>query len=846
MPENKTASSSPSGDDQTKKDNATSHALVPFGAPKEAVEICHEDKMTNTEVVNEGIYFGYPSRRHSCSLVNIPSPCVNKMISHIEDVESKIEGHLKQFETSLEERRRAAPEDLEKGRRVAKPSREVKPKEERDEKCPELKQEMETLLSEAIFLIKSLETDRAEAEEALKRQQSRKKKINKKIDYWSIWRLQEMPMAVQREHETYLRDILELRWHIENKSYKIKLLEEQKAAWEEANGKVQADIDYMNEHSALLNSKLMQEIQNLRKYSKKKSQVMELYRQVHGELQDAIEDCEKLKIKIIQNREEMERDIENDVKNMEAYKSQMDQLTVIFDQYKSLIQNVNKSIEKNEEAMNVALQETRTSSDELSALTKMLEDLKRIYEQLLWRKKHYESEYEEVLQSFRASKKAWDDELADVAKDFSDLLVVYNKLMEENKKLEMDIEITSDAIHESVRKKSEFESDIRGLMIMKLKNEEYLRGLYKDAYQIGAVFHLTRYKTEELEEKISEVRRKFQGREDFLKKITRSEVANGTILQKKLFSLQEEEQLEREELLRRIAIYSLTLAEIEEPLLQMEENAEQIKALHKEHFSRLGDIVAKREDVKINVERTKEKLQIKGKKTQEALIKTEAEHSVIFGEIEAAKNKTAFYQDKITTLNKELEEREKARIILNELLDILREKHASVKFTKKHIQAIYDHLIHEKVACEERFDEEEQIHRNLIAVRQKTLADLKKLQDDSLVENLRLAQEYQRLQMNFLAEKDNYFYQYDRQLSLNASIRDKRELCQLQRQIHKRWQKYLRLVVLYSRVRLAQFQAESQESIQKILVVQEESSNLMQHIVEFFQDLSQGPCENDD
>lgn len=47
---------------------------------------------------------------------------------------------------------------------------------------------------------------------------------------------------------------------------------------------------------------------------------MELYRKVHGELQDAIEDCEKLKWKIIQNREEMEKDIENDVKNIEAYK----------------------------------------------------------------------------------------------------------------------------------------------------------------------------------------------------------------------------------------------------------------------------------------------------------------------------------------------------------------------------------------------------------------------------------------------------------------------------------------------------------------------------------------------
>lgn len=57
---------------------------------------------------------------------------------------------------------------------------------------------MEILLSEAIHLIKSLETDRAEAEEALKRQKSRKKKIHMKIDSWSIWRLQEIPLAVQK------------------------------------------------------------------------------------------------------------------------------------------------------------------------------------------------------------------------------------------------------------------------------------------------------------------------------------------------------------------------------------------------------------------------------------------------------------------------------------------------------------------------------------------------------------------------------------------------------------------------------------------------------------------------
>ena len=61
---------------------------------------------------------------------------------------------------------------------------------------------METLLSEAIHLIKSLETDRAEAEEALQRQKSRKKRITTQIDSWSIWKLQEIPIAVQNGNKS--------------------------------------------------------------------------------------------------------------------------------------------------------------------------------------------------------------------------------------------------------------------------------------------------------------------------------------------------------------------------------------------------------------------------------------------------------------------------------------------------------------------------------------------------------------------------------------------------------------------------------------------------------------------
>lgn len=45
---------------------------------------------------------------------------------------------------------------------------------------------------------------------------------------------------------------------------------------------------------------------------------------------------------------------------------------------------------------------------------------------------------------------------------------------------------------------------------MRSKNEDFLKQLYKEAYNIGAIFHLTKFKTEELEQKVAEVRRKFK------------------------------------------------------------------------------------------------------------------------------------------------------------------------------------------------------------------------------------------------------------------------------------------------------------------------------------------------
>uniref|UniRef100_A0A2I3T108 Coiled-coil domain containing 178 n=1 Tax=Pan troglodytes TaxID=9598 RepID=A0A2I3T108_PANTR len=828
MTENKTVSSSSTRDDQTNigltcqevkalrekawsrtnEGNATSQSLVLYGASKENSEGFHESKMTNTEEVNKGIYFSYPCRRHSCAVVNIPAPCVNKMISHIQDVESKIQEHLKRFETSFEEwSRTSSTKDLKEDWSVTTPVKEVKPGENRDEKCPELKQEMETLLSEAIHLIKSLETDRADAEEALKQQRSRKNMINMKIDSWSVWKLQELPLAVQKEHEASLSDVIELQWHLEDKANQLQHFEKQKTELEEANAKIQADIDYMNEHGPLLDSKQNQELQDLKNHYKKKMEVMDLHRKVNEELEEALEACENARLKAQQIKEEIDKDIYQDEKTIEAYKREIHQLNSLFDHYSSSVINVNTNIEEKEEEVTEAIRETKSSKNELHSLSKTLEDLKRVYDQLTWKQKSHENQYLEAVNNFYAAKKTWDIELSDVAKDFSAISLACTKLTEDNKKVEIDINKITEKTNESIRKKSKYESEIKYLTIMKLKNDKHLKNIYKEAYRIGTLFHLTKHKTDEMEDKIAEVRRKFKGREEFLKKLTQGEVAAGMVLQKKLYSIYEVQALERKELIKNRAICAMSLAELQKPLLQLEDEAERIRTLNKEHS------VSKR--------------------------------SAIFKDLEATKSKTMIFYAKINGLNEELKAKEEEKKSFDQTLEILKNKFITMRFKREHAQTVFDHYMQEKKDCEERIFEEDQRFRVLLAVRQKTLQDTQKIIADSLEENLRLAQEYQQLQTTFLKEKDNYFNIYDKQLSLDTSIRDKKQLCQLQRRMHTLWQEHFKLVVLFSQMRLANFQTDSQESIQKILAVQEESSNLMQHILGFFQTLTDGACEND-
>ncbi|PKU42253.1 hypothetical protein llap_7441 [Limosa lapponica baueri] len=206
------------------------------------------------------------ARRHSCAFVNTPSPCVNKAIHHIQELELKVEKFFQKYGYVFKEKIPRITEQVS-AESIKDTSLSLSTKldfKEADISCEDgktltLKQETEALLLEVTELIKRLEADREEAEKALELEKQRGKKLRMKIDRMSLWRLQHIPAAVQKEYDMCIQDTLELQWHLDCKRHQRQQLQNQIFKTETANREIQEDIDFMKKHSPLLEEKLILE-----------------------------------------------------------------------------------------------------------------------------------------------------------------------------------------------------------------------------------------------------------------------------------------------------------------------------------------------------------------------------------------------------------------------------------------------------------------------------------------------------------------------------------------------------------------------------------------------------------
>ncbi|XP_067887877.1 coiled-coil domain-containing protein 178 isoform X12 [Heterodontus francisci] len=257
--------------------------LLRYEILKQPVSRCSKTWTTSrlgliSEMTEGSCHLG-SSAYHNCDFVKISSPFVCKVIRHIRELEAKTELWFRQFTASVHSETQEISQSSENANGNAE--RYVTPAKNKtmqtlssDQTSPNLcvkgfgldgtehdqtttlHEQAREVLSEIIDLMKQLEAECQKTNDALKTERERVATLGNKIDQLSLWWLQELPEAVQKEYEVCSQDLSELQWHVEVKAYHLKNLQNQVTDADILNRRLQEEINLMKKLEYQLEEKL--------------------------------------------------------------------------------------------------------------------------------------------------------------------------------------------------------------------------------------------------------------------------------------------------------------------------------------------------------------------------------------------------------------------------------------------------------------------------------------------------------------------------------------------------------------------------------------------------------------
>ncbi|XP_074057358.1 coiled-coil domain-containing protein 178 isoform X2 [Macrotis lagotis] len=788
------------------------------------------------ESKHEDVLLAYPTRRVSCFLVNTPSPCVNKTVEHIQDLGIKIEECFQQFEHLLRERFASTIKmDQLEGYIFPKPSdfHATFIKKDRGD----LKHQTETVLAEAIHLIRSLETDRKDAEDALMEQKLRRRLICKKIDSLSFWRLQKLPFAVQKEHEKCLSETLELQWHLEQGVLKLEKLQNQVSKLEVATEKLKEDTDFMKIHQPLLEEKMQMEAKIVKKLCLERDKISEKYDTLHKLLEKLKFDY-NLALKMSKKeREKEDRELKESEEFLGSIQGELKIAQNICKNCCSDAEKMEKNVKQKQKELESLSQEKKEVTTKMDTITTAISDLEEAVESQAYKIRELEEDCEDTLTDYLDTKKFWNTELLALRTEFEEILKKSDALIKENKDLVSENKATLLRIKKSLMKKRKFDMDVQTLSKVKIKNDELVQKLLKDIVHVVNMYNSSKSKIEDWEERLTEERKKFSLLESWFKKLTRDQEGIGQLIKIRMDTVTMDQQEERKFLKEKKEQVVEILAKVEKPFLCLMEEVNKCKILQEEHFEEIKGMEHQKNVIIKKMTEVKQSLAQNKSSIQQTITAAEEKQVSVIKKIDIVKQTIFTLNEKIKETKVAQEIKKEEIIVMDKQLGKLRKTLEYEEIRHTNVKVVHDILWNELQTTEVRIDQEKKAFQVLVESRKEELYKYTVEYQDNLEENLRLAQEYQQTLKKFLSVKDCYFNQYSKKLMIEAAIRDKKQIILLQEKMHAALLEFFRLQTLFSKYELELTQERAHGNMCRVILVEKKARNLVERTFEFMQSL---------
>ncbi|XP_062424528.1 coiled-coil domain-containing protein 178 [Rhea pennata] len=787
------------------------------------------------------------TRQRSCAFVNTPLPCINKAIHHIRELEVKMEKCFQQYDRVFKEEEipwitekiSAESNDtwLSLSTRLDFQDVNISFK---DSKTLTLKLETKALLLEVTELIKRLDADCREAEKALEQEKQRGKKLSMKLDCMSLWRLQQLPAAVQKEYETCTQDILELQWHFDCKSCQLQQVENQVLKIETVNKKIQEEIDFMKKHSPLLEEKLNLEGEAMKDVLLAYEKASKIYSDVHCELVEIQKTMKRIDEEAEKEIKSMSQKIKYAEMVFSQYKSELKHSEFTWTKYCKKLKEAEEKIIKDEEHLEELVKQKADIQEDAKSWNSKIEDLNNKIAAQGNENIKISDACSEVITATEKSKSTWEGDLQTIKQKLLNISEALNDLKCENEALQGENEEFLQKSANSSRKKKAYQSEIKTVSKSIQKIEEQVKRVNKDLYNVELSYGEKKAKYEDLQKKITSEKINYKHLEVNIKKEIQEQKGIWKKTQAAIKAIYGELEEKRKERLRKKEEDTKMIEEIERPVADLEKKVGRSKDIFKENHEKLLYLDERVQEVDKQQKQTERQLEQRSTVVQQQLNDIQEKYSVVYSQIAETSHITESLKNELRELNAlwnmkemQLEKTEKSLTDLGKNLSAVISK-------QQNVQMAFNYLQDELAEYEKRLKQEEKIFGELRQTRKKKLKDLEATLEQIIKENLWLAQEYNIFQNYYLNDKENLTVLYDSRIKVEAAVRDHHQLRVLRSRTRGALAERWRQRGLRGRAALAGVQAASQENAHKILAVQGELSKTIQHITAFLHSLTDG------
>ncbi|XP_022102593.1 coiled-coil domain-containing protein 178-like [Acanthaster planci] len=702
----------------------------------------------------------------------------------------------------------------------------------------------EEVIDEVVVLLGRLETDRRDTQELYDKECRRVQWLQSKIDRLAARRLFELPRAVQKEHEACATDIAELKWHCSYRARQKSRVQGQVETAELMNARLMEDIAFVQKHCPLVEEKLELERDAMKRIDEAQVQTTDMLNQTYEKLKRTEDKSAEAHGKADMERAHIKRELEAVRDALREISTELDEAKALHTSYSHQCNDLRQKLRENVEERLVLLSkcESAKSAEKIQA-SKVKDIQEKIIEAEFEHRKKADHNFQLTSQIER-TKNNQTKETDDLEGESKRKLAELREQQSLCRQMSMEIEDTEQKLKNCAKQQVADAKNVERIKREMTKVETQLAVVDEEYDKIKVINTAIRNKLIGEEDKAQMMEDTLQGTAESLKKQVKEETHARTVLQARISSDTTDLAKQQTEAKKKKAKVSKKAFELEQIVSNI---LADVKVLRKEHAQRQRTIAELRGSIAELKERHKE---VKASQTT-TIQELEPQCENLEKEILNATKRLDYMAYRTDLINKKLADMAKSQSVMHKVITTTEESIAELTEDLEEItiqltsgQKQQDELKDSLTQVTQRMEEGSSKHLENMKARREVLEQLESDLKENLRENKELAHQYRLKQQEHLKLKEELLDGLEGRLSLEASIKDHKQLGGLQLRLHHALVQYYHIRGLFNQNELMRFEEMSAENCQRIQSLQREMDQAIDTISSFLTDQLDGTAAN--